>query len=198
MPRDVLSTAMQHANGLLTRMDFSVNGAICRASNLFGNQAPCTTFEQNFFAGWAHTKKTMQPELTSKVNGVIHTCWKVGESKGQGKEKISPDGVFARLDELQLQKVIRLSELPLVGKIRGVYQRIGRKSEPPKAAGYKHARPEGDRGSCGSGRQKKARVSYEHLDVKKDLSSWKKEELEVYLSHHHIAKQEIRQSSSGV
>ena len=25
MPRDVLSTAMQHANGLLTRMEFSVN-----------------------------------------------------------------------------------------------------------------------------------------------------------------------------
>ena len=101
MPRDVLSTAMQHANGLLTRMDFSVNGAICRASNLFGNQALCTTFEQNFFAGWARTKKTMQPELTSSV---IHTYWKVGESKGQRKEKISPDGVFARLDELQLQK----------------------------------------------------------------------------------------------
>eukprot|EP00731_Ephydatia_muelleri_P000512 Em0001g512a len=123
MPRDVLSTAMQHTNGLLTRMDFLVNGAICRASNVFGNQAPCTTFEQNFFAGWAHTKKTMQPELTSEVNSVIHTCWKVGESKGQGKEMISPDGVFARLDELQLQKLIRLSELPLVGKIRGVYQR---------------------------------------------------------------------------
>ena len=31
-------------------------------------------------------------------------------------------------------------------------------------------------------------VSYEHLDVKKDLSSWKKEKLEVYLSHHHITK----------
>ena len=112
---------------------------------------------------------------------------------------ISDDGVFARLDELQLQKAIRLSELPLVGKIIGVYQRIGRKSESPKAAGYKHARPEGDGGSCGSGRQKKARVSYEHLDMEKDLSSWKKEELEVYLSHHHIRKtREISQSSSGV
>lgn len=87
-----------------------------------------------------------------------------------------------------MQKAIRLSELPLVGKIRGVYQRIGRKSEPPKAAGYKCATPEGDGGSCGSGRQKKAKVSYELLDMEKDLSSWKKEELEVYLSHHHIRK----------
>ena len=91
-----------------------VNGAIDRASNLFGNMAPCATFEQNFFAGWAHSKKTMQPELASKVSGAIYTCWKVGESKSQGKEKISHDGVFARLDELQLQKAIRLSELPLV------------------------------------------------------------------------------------
>ena len=82
---------------------------------------------------------------------VIHTCWKVGDSKGQGKRT---DGVFARLDELQLQKAITLSELPLVGKMRGVYHRIGRKCEPQKAAGYKRARPEGDGGSCGSGRRR--------------------------------------------
>lgn len=93
---------------------------------MFGNQAPCTTFGQNIFAGWAHTKVTMQPELTSEVSGIIHTCWKVGENKGQGKEKVSPDGVFDRLDELQLQKANRLSELPLVGKIRAVYQRENR------------------------------------------------------------------------
>ena len=31
MPRDVLSTAIRHANGLLAKMDFSVNGAIQRA-----------------------------------------------------------------------------------------------------------------------------------------------------------------------
>ena len=65
---------------------------------------------------------------------------------------------------------------------------VGNLSLRKLIAGYKHARPEGDGESCGSGRQKKARVSYEHLDVKKDLSSWKKEELEIYLSQHHITK----------
>ena len=40
-------------------------------------------------------------------------------------------------------------------------------SEPPIAAGCKCARPEGDGGNCGSGRQKKACVSYEHLILKK-------------------------------
>ena len=128
----------------------------------------------------------MQPELTSRVNSIIHECWKAGESKDQGKVKISADGVFARLDELQLQKAIRLSELPLAGKIKGVYQSIGRKSEAPKASSSKRARPCGDEGS--SGRQKKVKISFENLDMEKDLSTWKKEELEVYLSHHHIKK----------
>ena len=58
------------------------------------------------------------------VSGIIHTYWKVSESKGHGKE-ISADGIFARLDELQLQKAIRLhlQEKPdmctraLVGKV---------------------------------------------------------------------------------
>ena len=45
--------------------------------------------------------------------------------------KIFVDGFFARLDEMQLQKVIRLSELPLAGKIRAVYRSIGRKPEAP-------------------------------------------------------------------
>ena len=63
----------------------------------------------------------MQSELTLRVNSIIHECWKAGESKDQGKVKISADGVFTRLDELQLQKAIRLGELPLAGKIRDVY-----------------------------------------------------------------------------
>ena len=119
----------------------------------------------------------MQPELTSRMNSIIHECWKAGESNDQGKVKISADGVFARLDELQLQKAIRLSELPQAGKIRGVYQSIGRKSEAPKASSGKRARPCGDEGS--SGRQKKVKISFENLDMEKDLSTWKKEELEI-------------------
>ena len=96
----------------------------------------------------------MHPELTSKVNSIIHQCWKAGESTELGKVKISVDGVFARLYEMQLHKIIRLSELPLAGKIR----------------------------------QKKAKITYEQLDLEKDLSQWKKQELEAYLSHHKIAK----------
>ena len=185
MSHDVLSNAMKHADQLLSKMDFSVEGAIDRALSMFDTEVTYATFESNFYSGWAHTRKCMHPELTSKVNSIIHQCWKAGESTELGKVKISVDGVFSRLDEMQLQKVIRLSELPLAGKIRSVYQSIGRKPEAPRA-GSKRGRKQGCDGP--TSRQKKARITYEQLDLEKDLSQWKKQELEAYLSHHKIAK----------
>ena len=129
----------------------------------------------------------MHPEFTSKVNSIIHQCWKAGESKDLGKVKISIDGMFARLDELQLQKGIRLSELPLAGKIRPVYQTIGSEPQAPRAAGYKHGRLQEGGGGLIS-RQKKAGVTYEELDLDKNLSKGKKLELEAYISHHKNCK----------
>ena len=41
---------------------------------------------------------------------------------------------------------------------------------PKHSSSGKHARPQSDEGS--SGRQKKARISFEHLDMEKDLSKW--------------------------
>ena len=115
--KDVLSNAMKHANELPSRMYLTVEGAIDQASNMFDTAIHHAMFEPNFYAGWAHTRKCMHPELTSTVMTIIHQCWKAGESNDPGKVKISVDGVFARLDELQLQKATRLSELPLAGKI---------------------------------------------------------------------------------
>ena len=149
MPCDVISIAMRHANELLAGIDLSDNGVIDQANNVFGDQSSYATFESNFNSGWAHTRKNMHPELTSKVNSNIHEYWKAGESKEQEKVKISADGVFSRLDELQLKKAIRLSELPLARKIRGVYQSIGEKALAPNT---KRARPKSDVG--GDRRQK--------------------------------------------
>ena len=77
----------------------------------------------------------MHPKLTSKVSRIIHQCWKANEL---GKVKISVDCVFSRLDELQQQNVIRVSELPLAGNIRAVYQSIGTKPQAPHTAGSKY------------------------------------------------------------
>ena len=181
MSQGVLSNVMKHANQILSRMDFSVEGAIDRASSMFDTEMTYATFESNFYAGWAHTRKCMHPELTSKVNSIIHRCWKAGESTELGTVKISIDGVFSRLDELQQQNVIRLSELPFTVKIRAVYKSIGRKPQAPRAAGCKHGRMQGSDVHVPTSRQKKARVTYERLDIEKNLSQRKKQELDAYL-----------------
>ena len=103
--------------------------------------------------------------------------------------KISVDGVFARLDELQQQEGIRLCELPITEKIRAVYQTIGSKPQAPQGAGYKRGRLQEAGGGLIS-RQKKARVTYEELDLEKNLSIRKKQVWEAYLSYHKIAKTE--------
>ena len=95
--------------------------------------------------------------------------------------------MFSRLEELQLQHTIQLSELPLAGKIRAVYQSIGGIAKVQTAAGRKRRRHQGEEGS-NCGRQKKLRVTFNELDLEKGQSKWKKYELEVYLSHHHLKK----------
>ena len=96
--------------------------------------------------------------------------------------KISADGVFVRLEEMPSQKMIRLSKLPLAGKIRAIYKRIGTSSQPLSTGGRKRVRPQNDRG------KKKSRISFEELDVSKELLKWTKPELEAYLIHHQIKR----------
>ena len=59
--QDVLSIAMRYANTLLATMDFTVSGAVDRASNLLTDDSNLTyaTFEFNFNAG-IHGKKCNQ------------------------------------------------------------------------------------------------------------------------------------------
>ena len=93
--QDALSNAMRHADKLLGQMNLTVSGAIDRASHIgTGEEVVFATFEPNFYSGWAYVKKNMQPELTTRVKTIINECWKVGESKEQGKAKTSVDGVI--------------------------------------------------------------------------------------------------------
>ena len=65
----------------IAMMDFSITGAIDQTASMFlddGDTPPYATFEPNFFAGWAHTKKNMHSELTTKVKSVIYECWRAG------------------------------------------------------------------------------------------------------------------------
>ena len=75
-----------------------------------------------------------------------------GDNKELGKVKISAAGVF---DRLQLQKTIRLSELPLSGKILALYKSISSKTQASSAGSYKRGRPLSNAGVSG---RKKAKV----------------------------------------
>ena len=66
---------------------------------------------------------------------------------GKGKANISADGVFARFEEMEKQKAIRLSELPLSGKIRAVYQTFGQMTQ---VSTYRNGRKRGRPQSEGS------------------------------------------------
>ena len=44
----------------------------------------------------------MHPERTTKVKTIINEYWKAGENKDLGNVKISADGVFSRLEEMQM------------------------------------------------------------------------------------------------
>ena len=59
-------------------------------------------------------------DVRRRVIDNVFCIYKGIKSNDLSKVKISVDGVFARLDELQLQKAIRLTELPLAGKISSV------------------------------------------------------------------------------
>ena len=74
------------------------------------------------------------------------------ESRRLSKLKISAAGVN---DRLQLQKTIKLSELPLSGKILAVYKSIGSKPQASSADSYKRGRPLSNAGVSG---RKKAKV----------------------------------------
>ena len=71
MSHDMLTNAMKHTDQHLSKMDFSVEGAIDRASSMFDTEVTYATFESNFYSGWSHTRKCMHPELTLKVNSVV-------------------------------------------------------------------------------------------------------------------------------
>ena len=123
------------------------------------------------------------PRTHHKGKSVIYECWRAGEHKELGKVKISAAGVYD--DRLQLQKTIRLIELPLSGKILAVYKSIGSKPQVSSAGSYKRGRPFSNAGVSG---RKKAKGCVTVCDMLKDLSKWNKQELQAYLIHHNLKK----------
>ena len=80
----------------------------------------------------------MHPQLTTRVEEFIAKCWQEGESKiVNGKKvksclKVSAEAVQSRLVVQYEEGQLRLSEVPVIGQVRLVYQRIGQSKSSPK------------------------------------------------------------------
>ena len=107
--------------------DFSVDGNVASVSALFPpveGMPSYATIEANMQLGWAQVRKIMHPGFSSRVEEFIHDCWQEGVAS---RVKVSAEAVVARIAEEYTSRKIRLAELPVVGQVRGSYQRIGQR-----------------------------------------------------------------------
>ena len=101
--KDAISLAMCNANTILGTRDFSVGGQATAVISTTIGLSTYASFEGNFFPGWAHCRKSMHPQLTTRVEEFIAKCWQEGESKiVNGKKvksrlKVSAEAVQSRL-----------------------------------------------------------------------------------------------------
>ena len=88
----------------------------------------------------------VHPQLTMRVEELIARCWQEGEGKiVDGKKvkshlKVSVEAVQSRLAAQYEEGQLRLSEVPVVGQLRAVYQHIGQSKSSlqlPKKRGKK-------------------------------------------------------------
>ena len=79
--------------------------------------------------------------MSKRVEEYIAQCWQEGlgqvveGSTVKSRHKVSPDAVHARLVAKYADGHLLLSEVPVVGQIRLVYQRIGQGKYPAEHEG---------------------------------------------------------------
>ena len=148
-----------------------------------------SSFEGNFFPGWAHSRKNQNPQLSNRVEEFIAQCWREGEAKIvdgrkiKSRMKVSAEAVQYRLTAQYVEGLIRLSEVPVVAQVCAVYQNIGQnKNQLHK----KRGRPEA---SDDSGRNKRQKIARSFTDIHwhtEDLNHLKVPLLKMYLKEHKL------------
>ena len=130
---NAINTALHYANKVLATRDFTMDGqsAVMVASVRINEASVYASFEGNFCLSWAHCTKNQHPQMSKRVEEYIAQCWQEGlgqvveGSTVKSRHKVSPDAVHARLVAKYADGHLLLSEVPVVGQIRLVYQRIG-------------------------------------------------------------------------
>ena len=188
--KDAISLAMCNANTILGTRDFSVGGQATAVISTTIGLSTYASFEGNFFPGWAHCRKNMHPQLTTRVEEFIAKCWQEGESKiVNGKKvksrlKISAEAVQSRLVAQYEEGQLRLSEVPVIGQVRLVYQRIGQSKSSLKLPKKRRKKSSED----GIKFQKVCRSFGEIQWGSVNLNLLKVPELNIYLQEHKLKK----------
>ena len=134
-----INTALHYANKVLATRDFTIDGqsAVMVASVRTNEASVYASFEGNCL-GWTHCTKNLHPQVSKRVEEYIAQCWQEGLGQGstvKSRHKVSPDAVHARLVAKYADGHLLLSEVPVVGQIRLVYQRIGQRKYPAEHEG---------------------------------------------------------------
>ena len=86
----------------------------------------------HFHLGWAHCGKNQHPHLSRRVEEF--NAGRTG-CRGKHSHKVSAEAVQARLEYIDGH--LLLSEVPVVGQIRVVYQKRGQRRYPAEQKGRK-------------------------------------------------------------
>ena len=188
--KDAISLTMCNANTILGTRDFSIGGQATAVISTTIGLSTYASFEGNFFPAWAHCRKNMHPQLTTRVEEFIAKCWQEGESKiVNGKKvksrlKVSAEAVQSCLVVQYEEGQLGLSEVPVIGQVRLVYQRIGQSKSSLKLPKKRRKKSSED----GIKFQKVCRSFGEIQWGSVNLNLLKVPELKIYFQEHKLKK----------
>ena len=151
---NAISTALHYADKVLATRDFTLDGQseIMITTVRIDEVSVYASFEGDFHLGWAHCTKNQHPQLSKRVEEFITQCWQEGLGQAvegsivKSQHKVSAEAVQARLVAQYTGGLLLLSEVPVVGQIKLVYQKIGQRNYPAEQSegsrrGVKRGRP---------------------------------------------------------
>ena len=187
---NAIRTALHYADKVLATRDFTLDGqSEVMITTVRTNEVSVhASFEGNFHLGWAHCTKNQHPQLSKRVEEFIAQCWQEGLGQAvegstvKSRHKVSAEAVQARLVAQYTGGLLLLSEVPVVGQIRLVYQKIGQRKYPAEQEGSRRGVKRGRTSHCDSLQSNDTEIDW----AADDLYHLKVKQLKVFLQDHKL------------
>ena len=139
---NAISTALHYADKVFATRDFTLDGQSEVMITTVGTNEVSVhaSFEGNFHLGWAHCTKNQHSQLSKRVEEFAMLAGRFGTGcRGKHKAGIKCLQRQCKPDLSLLLNtqggLLLLSEVPVVGQIRLVYQKIGQRKYPAEQEG---------------------------------------------------------------